>query len=95
MILPKAFRNIYEESPDRLKELISDESEEKGSKPDSSSSREALLETHEQHLKSLLEGNVPVRNLILPLPYPPSRESLQESVQLVRKCFCCLPWICH
>lgn len=78
MIVPKNFRNTYEESPERLKDIVKD-GEENGQHPKSKPSRDTLVKNHERHLQLLAEGNVPVRNMILPLPYPPSRASIQNN----------------
>jgi hypothetical protein len=74
MALPKDTHNTYEEHPDQAKEFIKNTPDEKGQRPRSKVSRDTLLRTHQRHLKFLSEGSVlPVRNLILPRPYPPAR----------------------
>lgn len=84
MIVPKGHRNTYEEIPDQLKDLVDNGVDEKGQRPKSRASRDSLMRAHELHLKLLSEGNVPTRNLILPLPYRPSRASIwDESIEKV------------
>ncbi|KAF2266270.1 SET domain-containing protein [Lojkania enalia] len=76
-MLPKNFRNTYEESPDQLKDLqkkAPDEREFRQWK----ASRSTLIKQHELHLKFLSQGNLPVRNYTLPRPYPPSQYSIQD-----------------
>ncbi|KAJ4301243.1 hypothetical protein N0V90_003334 [Kalmusia sp. IMI 367209] len=73
MALPKGYRNTYEEAPDLAKDFIKEAPDEKGQRPKSKVSRDTLLRTHQRHLKLLSEGNVPIRNLVLPYPYPPAR----------------------
>ncbi|KAL5397756.1 hypothetical protein PMIN02_002044 [Paraphaeosphaeria minitans] len=65
--------NTYEEVPDLAKKFINDASNETGQRPKSKVSRGTLVRTHQQHLKLLSEGSVPVRSLVLPKPYPPAR----------------------
>ncbi|ORY11442.1 hypothetical protein BCR34DRAFT_601385 [Clohesyomyces aquaticus] len=79
MILPKDFRNTYEEVPASLRDLYSQESPEKGSKPSSKLSRQSLLKSHQRHLAFLTEGPLPIRTLILPKPYAPSRKAIRDA----------------
>ncbi|KAF2876203.1 hypothetical protein BDV95DRAFT_218944 [Massariosphaeria phaeospora] len=82
MLLPKSFHNNYEESPDRLKELTEDVKSERGQQPSSRASPDALLKNHEWHLQLFSDGNLPIKNFILPLPYPPSRVSIGDESSL-------------
>ncbi|KAF2198011.1 SET domain-containing protein [Delitschia confertaspora ATCC 74209] len=74
----RTFHNTYEESPERLKELFQNADNIKGRRPNSKQSRNSLLSTHERHLKLLSEGNLPVKTIILPPPYPPSPTPLKD-----------------
>jgi len=89
MVVPKGNHNAYEELPDLVKELVTSGADEKGKRPKSKVSRDTLLRTHQKHLKLLSEGSVPVRNLILPLPYPPSRASVHNTATKLA----CLPHV--
>jgi hypothetical protein len=66
-------RNAYEEHADELKELLENSKGEKGNNPGRFSSRAALLQEHERHLKFLAESVRQPRNFILPPSYRPSR----------------------
>ena len=79
MILSNGVQNAYEDVPEHLKDLIKNVRSQKGGRPKSTPSREALVQKHKEHLKLLGEGKVPVRNVILPLPYPPSRMTVKDS----------------
>ena len=78
MAPPKPFRNTYEESPDRLQSQLKSGKIETHRKPSSRVSRDTLLRNHEAHLQQLAAGNMPVRNMVLPLPYPPARARLGD-----------------
>ncbi|KAF2181585.1 hypothetical protein K469DRAFT_740787 [Zopfia rhizophila CBS 207.26] len=75
----KNHRNTYEESPERLKDLVKNSADMKGQRSPSKPTRSGLLREHERHLKMLTDGSLPVKNMLLPLPYPPSRVSLKDS----------------
>ncbi|CAI6341510.1 unnamed protein product [Periconia digitata] len=79
MMIPKATENTYEVAADQLVKIIKNGPNKAGQTPDRLPSRETLVKTHEQNLKLLAEGNVPIRNIILPRPYPPSRVNLEDS----------------
>ncbi|KAF1974011.1 SET domain-containing protein [Bimuria novae-zelandiae CBS 107.79] len=76
MALHSSPKNTYEEEPDLAKNFANETPDEKGQRPKSKVSRDTLVRTHQRHLKLLSEGSVPIRNLILPNPYPPSHRSI-------------------
>jgi hypothetical protein len=78
MALPKNARNTYEDDPEKLKDLIKNGPNEEGQKPETLLSRQKLLDSHEKNLQFLRKGRFPMRNIILPLPYVPSRLSLHH-----------------
>lgn len=73
--------STYEEAPEQLRDLIKSPSSEKGAKPSSRSSKNALLSAHNSNLVLLSKGNVPVKNFILPEPYPPSRIAITNGTE--------------
>ncbi|KAF2440987.1 SET domain-containing protein [Karstenula rhodostoma CBS 690.94] len=79
MKLSAGFRNTYEEVPDLAKKFVNEAPNETGQRPKSKVSRDALVRTHQRHLKLLSEGSVPVRSLVLPKPYPPARGSVHAT----------------
>ncbi|KAF2112352.1 hypothetical protein BDV96DRAFT_649151 [Lophiotrema nucula] len=78
MIVPKSFKNTYEEPPDRLRDLVKTALED--GELQQNSSRDRLLSDHELHVKLLSQGNLPTKNMILPVPYIPSRVSIQDAI---------------
>jgi hypothetical protein len=81
MILPNGLLNAYEDIPELVKKLVKDSWNEKGQQPKAAPSRQILIQRHKEHLKLLGEGNVPIRNVVLPLPYPPSRIPLGDTTR--------------
>lgn len=79
MALHSGPQNTYEEVPDLAKNFIKEAPDERGQRPKSKVSRDTLLKIHQKHLKLLTEGGVPVRNLTLPKPYPPARNSIHAT----------------
>jgi len=69
----------YEESPDRLQELVKKASKERGQRPPVDISRSDLVEQHTHQLKLLTEGPLPIRNFVLPEPYPPARHGIHDA----------------
>jgi hypothetical protein len=68
---PQALQNTYEVPAENLVNITKNGPDETGQKPEQFPTRDTLLKTHEQNVKLLTEGNVPIRNIILPRPYPP------------------------
>lgn len=71
-------RNTYEESPERLQEVVKNRLNSNDKMP-LKGSRRKLVREHEVNLKLLSEGNVPVRSFVLPLPYPPARITIEDA----------------
>ena len=78
-MLPQVLQNTYEIAAENLVNFAKNGPDETGQKPKQLPTRETLLKAHEQNVKLLTEGNVPIRNIILPRPYPPSRVNLVNS----------------
>lgn len=70
-------RNIYEEAPDTLKDLVKHKLQVE-LRPPLGTPRNTLIRDHESQIKLLSQGNVPIRNFVLPLPYTPSRVSIED-----------------
>jgi hypothetical protein len=81
MILPNGLQNAYEDIPEHVKELVKNSRSEKGQRLMAAPSRQTLVQRHKEHLKLLGEGNVPIRNIVLPLPYPPSCVLLEDTTR--------------
>jgi hypothetical protein len=72
-------RNTYEEFADELKETLAITETEKGQVPSTKASKETLLHDHDWHLMFLAKCAMPPRNIILPLPYQPSKTPLPDT----------------
>ncbi|KAF2013620.1 hypothetical protein BU24DRAFT_464383 [Aaosphaeria arxii CBS 175.79] len=79
MVSIKPTRGSYEESPEALKDLFQNPADNHGSRLSTRESRDALIDIHKANLKLLAEGNVPVKNFVLPSRYPPSRASIRDT----------------
>jgi hypothetical protein len=64
--------NIYEESPDKLRNALRKSEGKGGERLGPRVSRQELLQQHERHLGFLKEGVLPPRTFILPPAYTPS-----------------------
>jgi hypothetical protein len=76
---PQSYASTYEASPDGAKALLGRIKIQEGKIVTITPDLNALLEEHKMHLVYLNEGALPPRNLILPLPYPPSTIDLLEA----------------
>jgi hypothetical protein len=70
--------NTYEESPDELKDVLERSRNPNGQAPDPQSSRDVLLQDHETHLRMQIDGVLPLRIFVLPLPYSPSKAAFSK-----------------
>jgi hypothetical protein len=85
MVNQDLVRNTYEEFADELKDTLTIAEAENGQIPSNKASRETLPHDHDWHLMFLAKCALPPRNIILPLPYPPSKTPLQKTQPIALK----------